>query len=159
MAIGIVLGVFGLGLFCWLLFTLAVYALPFLAGLTLGLAAFHGGSGLFGALVVGLLVGVTTLVVGQIVFAAIRTPVIRLLIGLIYAAPAAVAGYQLSFALAGIGEPVGEWQHLFAAVGAAAIGLTALARMALYVPPSAAQGPLEGTAHSAVGLRSQDLRG
>ena len=34
MAIGIVLSVFGLGFFCWLLFTLAVYALPFLAGLT-----------------------------------------------------------------------------------------------------------------------------
>ena len=33
MAIGIVLSVFGLGFFCWLLFTLAVYALPFLAGL------------------------------------------------------------------------------------------------------------------------------
>src|SRR5882672_5119707 len=33
MAIGIVLSVFGLGFFCWLFFTLAVYALPFLAGL------------------------------------------------------------------------------------------------------------------------------
>ncbi len=29
MAIGIVFSVFGLGFFCWLLFTLAVYALPF----------------------------------------------------------------------------------------------------------------------------------
>ena len=156
---GIILGVFGLGFFCWLLFTLAVYAFPFFAGLTLGLAAFHGGSGLFGALVVGLFAGIATLVLGQIVFAAVRTPLIRLLIGLIYAAPATVAGYQLSFALAGIGAPAGDWQHIFAAVGAAAIGLTAFARMALYVPPSAGQGPLEGTTHSAVGLRSQDLQG
>ena len=30
---------------CWLLFTLAVYALPFFAGLTAGFAAFHSGSG------------------------------------------------------------------------------------------------------------------
>jgi hypothetical protein len=102
---GIVLSVFGLGFFCWLLFTLAVYALPFLAGLTAGLAAFHSGSGFIGAFVVGLLVGVTIVVLGQIVFATVRTPLIRLLIGLIYAVPATVAGYQLCFALAGIGVP------------------------------------------------------
>ena len=29
--IGIVLSVFGIGFFCWLLFTLATYALPFFA--------------------------------------------------------------------------------------------------------------------------------
>jgi hypothetical protein len=29
--VGIILSVFGMGLFCWLLFTLAVYALPFFA--------------------------------------------------------------------------------------------------------------------------------
>jgi len=159
MAIGIVLSVFGLGFFCWLLFTLAVYALPLLAGLTMGLAAFHSGSGFLGALVVGIFVGVATLVLGQIVFATVRTPLIRLLIGLIYAAPATVAGYQLCFALAGIGMPAGDWRHVFAAAGAVAVGLTAFARMALFVPPSAGQGPLEGTAHSAVGLQSHDLRG
>jgi len=57
LAIGIVLSVFGLGFFCWLLFTLASYALPFLAGLTAGLAAFHSGAGVIGALIVGFLVG------------------------------------------------------------------------------------------------------
>jgi hypothetical protein len=78
MAIGIVLGVFGLGFFCWLLFTLAVYALPFLAGLSAGLAAFHSGSGFMGALVVGLLVGVTILMLGRAVLSTVRTPLIRL---------------------------------------------------------------------------------
>jgi hypothetical protein len=159
MAIGIVLSVFGLGFLCWLLFTLAVYALPFLAGLTVGLAAFHGGSGFIGAFVIGLLVGVTILVLGQIGFATVRTPLIRLLIGLIYAVPASFAGYQLSFALAGFGVPAGGWQQVFAAAGAVAIGLTAFTRMALFVPPPAEQGPVEGTAHPAVGLRSHDLRG
>jgi hypothetical protein len=159
MAIGIVLSVFGLGFFCWLLFTLAVYALPFLAGLSVGLAAFHSGSGFIGAFVVGLLVGGTILVLGQIVFATVRTPLIRLLIGLVYALPAAVAGYQLCFALAGIGVPPGNWQHVFAAAGAVAVGLTAFARMALFIPPSVGQDPVEGAAHSAVGLRSHDLRG
>ena len=155
----IILSIFGLGAICWLLFSLAVHALPFLAGLTIGLAAYHNGSGFIGAFVVGLLVGMTILVLGQIVFATVRTPLIRLLIGLIYAVPATLAGYQLCFALAGIGVPAGDWQHVFAAAGAVAVGLTAFARMTLFIPPSAGQGPVEGTSHSAVGLRSHDLRG
>jgi hypothetical protein len=158
MAIGIVLGVFGLG-FCWLLFTLAVYALPFLAGLTVGLASFHSGSGFIGALVVGLLVGVTILVVGQIVFATVRMPLIRLLIGLVYAVPAVVAGYQLCFALASIGGPTGGWQQVFAAAGAVVVGATAFVRMPLHMPPSAGHDSVEGTASSAVDLRTHDLGG
>jgi len=156
MAIGIVLGVIGLGFFCGLLFTLAVYALPFLAGLSAGLAAFHGGAGLIGALVVGFLVGVTILVLGQIVLTTVRTPLIRLFIGLIYAVPAAVAGYQLCFALARIGMPPGGWQHAFAAAGAIVIGTTAFARMALVFPPSPGRDPVEGTAQSTVDLRPHD---
>ena len=57
LAAGIVLSIVGLGFFCWLLFTMAVYALPTFAGLTAGLAAFHSGAGVIGALIVGLLVG------------------------------------------------------------------------------------------------------
>ena len=159
MAIGIVLSVFGLGFFCWLLFTLAVCALPFLAGLSAGLAAFHSGSGFVGALVVGLLVGVAVFVLGQIVLTTVRTPLIRLFIGLIYAVPAAVAGYQLCFALAGIGVPAGAWQQTFATAGAIVVGVTAFVRTALLIPPSAGQGSVEGTAQSAVDLRSQHLRG
>lgn len=156
---GLVLSIFGLGFFCWLLFTLAVYALPFLAGLTAGLAAFHGDAGLIGALVVGFLAGSALLAFGQMVFAAVRTPWIRVSIGLIYTAPAAVAGYQLCFQLAGIGMPGGAWQQVFAAAGAIVVGLTAFARMALFVPPSTGQDFVEGTTQSAVRLRSHGLRG
>ena len=158
MAIGIVLGVFGLGFICWLLFTLAVYALPFLAGLSVGLAAFHSGAGLIGALVVGFLVGVTILVLGQIVLTTVRTPLIRLIIGLVYALPATVAGYQLCFTLTGISGPAGGWQQAFAVAGAIIVGVTAFARMALVIPPSAGQDSVEGAAQSAVDLRSH-LRG
>lgn len=34
----------GIGFFCWLLFNLAVFALPFFAGLTIGIWAFHTGA-------------------------------------------------------------------------------------------------------------------
>jgi hypothetical protein len=93
---------------------------------------------------------------GQIAFGTVRTPLFRILIGLVYAVPATVAGYQLSFGLAGIG---GDWQQVFAAGCAVLVGLTAFARMALFIPPSAGQRPVEGAAQSAVGLRSHDLRG
>ena len=53
--IGLVLSVVGLGFFCWLLFTLAVYALPFFAGVTAALAAYHSGSGVIGAIIVAVL--------------------------------------------------------------------------------------------------------
>ena len=51
--IGLIVSAFGIGFLCWLLFTLAVYALPLFAGMTAGLAAYHSGAGVLGALVVG----------------------------------------------------------------------------------------------------------
>jgi len=133
--IGIVLSVFGLGFFCWLLYTLAVYALPFFAGLTVGLAAFHSGSGVIGAFTVGILAGAATLAIGQIAFATVRTPLVRAAIGLLYAVPAAIAGYHATLGLAHVGIPSDGWRAAFAVLGAILIGGTAWARMALFVPP------------------------
>jgi hypothetical protein len=133
--IGIVLSVFGIGFFCWLLFTLAVYALPFFAGMTAGLAAFRGGSGVIGAFIAGVLAGGATLAIGQIVFATVRTPLFRAVIGLLYAAPATIAGYHATLALAHIGVPSEAWCEAIAVVGAVLVGGTALARVTLFVPP------------------------
>jgi hypothetical protein len=134
--IGIVLSVFGLGFFCWLLFTLAVYALPFFAGLTAGLTAFHSGSGVVGALIVGVLAGAATLAIGQIAFATVRTPLIRATIGLLYAVPAAIAGYHATLGLAHVGIPSEGWRDAFAVLGAVLTSGTAWARMTLFVPPA-----------------------
>ncbi len=141
LAVGIVLSVVGLGCFCWLLFTLAIYALPTFAGLAAGLAAFHSGAGVIGALAVGLLAGGAIVALGQFAFAATRTPLIRAIIGLLYGVPAAIAGYQVSFALAGIGMPSSGWQTAFAVVGAVVSGCTAFSRLALLVPPPDRRGP------------------
>jgi hypothetical protein len=94
LVIGLVLSVAGIGFFCWLLFTLAVYAFPFFAGLTAALAAFHSGSGDIGALVVGVIIGGATRAIGQITFATVRTPLIRAAIALLFAMRAAIAGYH-----------------------------------------------------------------
>ena len=102
--IGLILSVFGVGYLCWLLFTLAVYALPLFAGMMAGLAAYHSGAGL-GALVVGFAAGAVTLVAGQAAFAAVKSPVLRVVIAILFAAPAAIAGYHATLALAQIGVP------------------------------------------------------
>ena len=77
LAISIVLSLFGIGFLCWLMFNLAVYALPFFAGMTAGLAAYHSGAGLVGGLIVGFTAGAITLVIGQAIFATFASPVLR----------------------------------------------------------------------------------
>jgi hypothetical protein len=150
MLTGLVLGFLGLGFLCWLLLALAVYALPFFAGMTAGLAALHSGAGVIGAFIVGILAGGATLALGQIAFAASRMPLTRAVIGLLYAVPAAIAGYQVTFALAGIGISAGGWQQAFAAMGAAVTGITAFSRLALSAPSSDRQVPAGDPTHSPI---------
>lgn len=142
LVIGIVLGLAGLGFLCWLLFALAVYALPFFAAVTLGLAAYGGASGpigAIGAILFSLIAGVVTLGVGQIAFAVVRSPLIRAAIGLLFAAPAALAGYHVTLGLARIAGPFDGWQEGFAIIGAIVVGGTAWVRMTRYAPPEAGQ--------------------
>jgi hypothetical protein len=132
--IGIVLSVFGIGLFCWLLFILAVYALAFFVGLTIGLAAYHSGAGVAGAIIVAIIAGGVTLTIGQIAFATVQSPLIRGAIGLLYTVPAAIAGYNGTLGFAQMGIPSEGWRVAFAVIGAIAVGGTAWARTALFVP-------------------------
>ncbi len=137
---GIVSSFVGLGFFCWLLFTLTVRALPFLAGVTAGLAAYHCGSCVIGGIVVGLMVGVVTLAAGRFAFTAARSPHFRAGIALLFAAPAAIAGYHATLGLAQIGAPAGSWRQVFALVGAAMVRMTAWMRMTLNEPLDVRRG-------------------
>ena len=51
--LGIILSIAAIGFFCWLLFTLAVFALPFFAGVTAGRWAYQTGAGWLGAILIG----------------------------------------------------------------------------------------------------------
>ena len=92
--IGVLLSIVGLGIFCWALFALATHALPFFVGMTVGIYSFQAGAGPFGAIVVGFVMGGFTFVVGQYAFSVARSPIVRLVIGLLFAVPAARAGYM-----------------------------------------------------------------
>jgi hypothetical protein len=113
-----------------LLFTLAVYATPFFAGVTAALAAFNHGAGVIGALVVGLIASVVTLVASQAAFAVVKSPTVRGAIALLIAAPAAVAGFHATLGLAQIGVSSEIWRHLSAVVGGVIVGFTAFVRLA-----------------------------
>jgi hypothetical protein len=139
--IGLILGALGIGFFCWLLFTLAVYALPFSASLTAGLAAFHSGADVIGAIVVGIIAGAVTLGAGQLAFAVAGSPLIRAAIALLFAAPAAGAGYHATLALAHIGVSSQGWREAFAIIGAILVGGTAWGRMTLLADPLGSDRP------------------
>ncbi len=143
--IGIILSIVGIGFLCWLLFTLAVYALPFFAALTAGLAAYHAGSGVLGAIFLAIVAGAFTLAAGQIAFARARTPLTRAAIALLFAAPAAVAGYQATMGLAHIGVSSQGWCDAFAILGAILVGGTAWARMTHLAPPLSGDGVVGGS--------------
>ena len=135
LVIGLILSMFGIGLFCWLIFTLAVYALPFFVGLTAGMAAFHSGAGVIGALLVGIVAGALTLGIGQVAFAVVRPLALRAVIAAAFAVPAAITGYHAVLGLSQIGVPSLVWREVFAWIGAIIIGGTAWARMTVFAEP------------------------
>lgn len=129
LALGIVLNIVGLGFFCWVLFTLAIYALPFFVGMTVGFYAHGAGVGPFDAIVLGLFAAAFTLVIGQTVFSLVRTPILRIAVALMFAVPAALAGYYAAFGLSGLTMTSELWRQVFAMIGAVAIGATAWTRL------------------------------
>lgn len=136
MFLAVALTILGLGFICWLLFTLAVYALPFFAAVTAGLWAYGTGAGVLGALAIGLTAGVATLVGGQVLFSTMRSTLIRLALALAFAAPAAIAGYHAILGISAIGIPSETWRQVFAVVG-----FTAAARLTLFTDLSAGSSP------------------
>ena len=144
--LGLIFSILGVGFLCWLLFTLAVYALPCFVGVTAAIAAFRTGAGVVGAIPVGFVAASVTFVVGQVAFAAVRSPLLRAAIALLFAGPAAIAGYHATLGLAQLGVPSAIWQEVFAIVGTVLIGGTAFARMSLYTPMFAETPVAEGPA-------------
>ncbi|MBC3941141.1 hypothetical protein [Sphingomonas albertensis] len=130
MIIALLLSIAAVLFLCWLLFTLASLALPFFAALLVGLWAHQAGAGIAGALVAGLSAGIATLVAGQLAFIFVRAAWVRVLIALIFAVPAAVAGYHAVHGLMAIGIASEGWRQTFGAVGAVVIGTSAWLRLA-----------------------------
>jgi hypothetical protein len=132
LALGLLLNFAGIGLFCWLIFTLAVHALPFFVGLYVFMMALHSGAGILGAPLVAIVAGGMMLAIGETAFAMIRSVIIRAIIAALFAAPATLAGYQVVFAMSQIGVPSLAWREIFACLGAVFIGGTAWTRLTIF---------------------------
>ncbi|MDA9398534.1 hypothetical protein, partial [Bradyrhizobium sp. CCBAU 45389] len=90
----------GIGFFCWLLFTLAVFALPLFVGLTIGIGSFHTGAGAIGGAAAGLVAAGASIGIGQLALTLVPWTWLRLLIILIYVAPTTFAGYSATHGIA-----------------------------------------------------------
>lgn len=134
LALGIVLNIIGLGFFCWVMFTLAIYALPLFVGMNAGLYAHESGIGPLGAIGLGIVAAAFVLVIGQTIFWSVRAPILRIATALMFAVPAALAGYYATFGLSGLTMTSDIWRQFFALIGAVVIGATAWARLAASPP-------------------------
>jgi len=135
--IGILASIAAIGVFCWLLFTLAVFALPAFAGVTAGVWAYQTGAGWIGGIVVGLVAAALTFGIGQFLLAFVRPLWLRLAIAIAFVAPAALAGYHATHGIVRHTMPSDTWQIIFSVIGAIAVGVTAFVR----VTTVAAHGP------------------
>lgn len=116
-------------LLCVLAYNLAVYALPFFVGLAAAQFAYETGAGLIGAGLVGLFSAGAAFGVLTGLFETIRSPVIRLIVALIFAAPAAVAGYALVHGVTKEAVPSDIWRQIFCIAGGGFVGFSALSRL------------------------------
>jgi intracellular septation protein A len=135
LALGLVLNTVGLGLFCWLIFALAVYAVPFFVAVSIGMLTLNSGAGVVGALLVGIIAGALTLVLSQTAFAMTRSTILRGAIGAAFAVPAAIAGYHVVLAMSQVGVPSLAWREVFACLGAVSVGATAWIQLTLFAEP------------------------
>ncbi|MBB4428252.1 hypothetical protein GGD66_006839 [Bradyrhizobium sp. CIR48] len=127
-----------IGLFCWLVFMLAASALPVFVGMTIAVLGFHTGAGLLGGVAMGLLAGGLTFGVARLALALAPWAKVRLLIVLLYVAPATVAGYSATYGIVLMAMPSPIWQTIFAVVGAIAVGITAFIRFTGMAAPGPA---------------------
>ena len=128
--LGILISIAAVGFFCWLLFTLAVFALPFFVSVSAGVWAYHTGAGWLGAIIVGAVSGGLTLGVGQFLLLTVRPMWAKLAIALVFVAPAAITGYHATHGIVKHTMPSEAWQVVFSIIGAVAVGITAFLRVA-----------------------------
>jgi len=114
---------------CVLAYALAVYALPFMLGVTAAQFAYHTGAGFIGAGLVGFVAAVAAFGVLALLFDTLRSPVLRLIVALVFAAPAAVAGYALVHGVTKEAVPSEIWRQIFCIIGGAFVFVSALMRL------------------------------
>lgn len=133
--LAVILLFLGLGAACVALYQFAVFALPVYVGFAAGFWAIHTGAGAIGGILVGFIVGALIFVVGQVVFASTRSPILRILVALLFAVPATYAGYSIVQQIWVLAMPPTVWRYVFGAMAALMTGGTAVARLSAPLKP------------------------
>jgi hypothetical protein len=92
--------------------------------------AYHTDSGLIGASFIGLIAAAAAFAAFAVVFATLRSPILRMVLALVFAAPAAIAGYALVHGVSHEAIPSAIWRQIFCFIGGAGVGVSALMRLA-----------------------------
>lgn len=108
-----------------LLWSLALHALPLWIGGAVALALNGSGAALPVSLVAGLGAAAATLVIGQLLIGFARSPLLRVLVGLAFALPAAIAGYHAANGIATALDVAGPTGFILSLVAAATTGIAA----------------------------------
>lgn len=135
--LGILASLAGIAVLCWLLFTLAVFALPSFVALAIASWAYGSGAGIAGTVVVGAVSAAATFGVFQLLLFVLRPVWLKLGVALAFAGPAAIAGYHATLGIVRLAMPSETWQLVFAVAGAIAVGLTAFMRLTTTTPEPA----------------------
>lgn len=127
MFITLPLALIGVGLMIYLLFAAATFVLPIYAGLSAGFAALHAGASYTSALLLGIIAFLLVIMLGHAATQLLPSRRARTAIALLFAVPAAIAGFQVASALLRLGD-VGSWGVALSLTAALATGMAAANR-------------------------------
>lgn len=115
---------------CALAFALATHALPFMLGLAAFRLAHACGAGVIVAGIVAIAAAILSFALFVHLRQSLRNPTAQLVVAIVYAAPAAVAGYALMHGVIGA-APVSETaRHFLCLASGGFVGLSAALRLA-----------------------------
>jgi hypothetical protein len=109
----------------WALVTLTVHALPLFAGASIAMVVLRAGGGPTEAVACGAGAALAVAALGRFAFGASRSPAVRALIALAFAAPAAIAAYHAALGVSALVDASGAWRSPAALMIAFLIGAAA----------------------------------
>lgn len=126
MLIGLSLIIVAVFMICALLYRLSIYALPLFVAFLAGSATYRGDNGFVAALAAAAIAAIVLLAGSQFAMAFAKSDLTRAAIGIVFTAPAAVAGYHAVHGIAAATMPQSAWQIIVSLIGAAVIATASL---------------------------------
>lgn len=127
----IIMGTVLIGTLCVLAYRLAVYALPVMLCFAIARIAYQTGAGMSGASIIGFIAGAVAYGLLSVLFVSLRSPAARMAVGLVFALPAAGAGYALISGISANTIPAELWRLMFCVLGGLLVGSAAFKRLSV----------------------------